>query len=221
MGMHSYYKLSEPTLLLYYNIVGVDLRSIDLSNIETEGRYLEDLSPLNNHTYLPASSYLVDEQMQILLERLCTEFGYGCEHKQEVFFKSIMGIMHAVTNINIIDGAKDDFATYFERLNTIIIAVLREINSLQAVEVMGFFRLIKNKKLRDILDCTKVCPTLALLAYLGLNPDSEINDYIIFDGNNLNYEKLVNLINEKAYFKTDYEADTSPFMRPNFISCQR
>lgn len=39
-----HYKLSEPAILEYYNMVGVDLKNIDFRYIETESRYLEELS---------------------------------------------------------------------------------------------------------------------------------------------------------------------------------
>ncbi|MDE5539692.1 MAG: hypothetical protein K2J20_04325, partial [Bacilli bacterium] len=118
--MSMYYGLSKPTLTIYYNIVGVNLKDINLDAVPTETRYLEEISPfINGYDYLPQSSLVVDNEMQIFLERMCSEFGYDdySLKLKEDYFNSVIGILHTVTSLNIINEAKFNYEVYFERLN--------------------------------------------------------------------------------------------------------
>lgn len=223
--MSMYYKLSKSTLAMYYNIVGVDLKDINFDFVPTKASYLDKISPFNNgYDYLPQSSLAVDNEMQIFLERMCTEFGYDeySLQKKEAYFNAVICILHTITNLNIINEANFDYELYFERINGILIMALQSINSLSVEEVIYFGYLIKCQNTREILthgaNIEKV-KSLSILTYLALNPNSDIPDYEMYESNKstkINVEKLMEIINKNLYSKTDHNMPTAGFVRPGY-----
>lgn len=72
MATKRYYQLSHSSILLYYNLLGVDMRTIDINNLETEIDDLNDLAPEELYYGLPEISQLINREYLKLLEKICT-----------------------------------------------------------------------------------------------------------------------------------------------------
>lgn len=192
------YRVSLPAILMYYNIVGVDSRDIDINQIGEEVSELEYLSP-GNQCYLTHSSERLDEAMQSFLRTMCTSFGYSIEDEQlkMQYYKAYMGIVNITTNLNLIPENSSNYKLHFERLNSILLVVLNSLNSMTIMEVIEFYELIKKNSLRGIMDWYKNYCELILITMLGMNNDSNIEDYKMFEENssNIDDERLIGIFN--------------------------
>lgn len=206
--MATYYKLSEPAILEYYNMVGVDLKKIDFRYIETESRYLEELSPINNgHDYIPCSSIEIDSEMQTFLYKMC-EFGYSEEAQsiQNNYHQAYIGIINAATSLNLIPDDSTDYELHFKRLNTVLLTVMRELNFLDIFDVIAIFNLIQNKDIKGILSING-CPFTKCLVILAMNPNADLADYNMFsseDSSLISETNLINLVTANLWIKSDY-----------------
>ena len=72
MATKRYYQLSHSSILLYYNLLGVDMRTIDINNLETEIDDLNDLAPEELYYGLPEISQFINREYLKLLEKICT-----------------------------------------------------------------------------------------------------------------------------------------------------
>lgn len=210
------YKISRELLGLYYNIVGVDKSDVNLDYVPNEVRRLEKLSPYSQteEVYtLPNSSESIDEQMQILLDRMCS-FGYSEQGQllKKMFHESFYQILRTVTNLNLIPKDSHDYELHFRRLNMVILLSLTELNQMEPLDVITFANLIKSKSIKDILKFGKSSHNLTLFTLLGMNPNSDLADYTIFEDNSdkIDYNKLIELV-QKNIAHTDYDPDYKPF----------
>lgn len=215
------YNLSVTSVLFYYNILGIDLKDIDINNIETRFRNLGDLTPSALYQYLPKSSSEIDTQVILLFERLCTEFGYSNQSKmmQQFYYRSVIGILNTVTSLNLVPDDDTNYLLHFERLNSILIHALMSINSLEINHLIEFFNLIRKNDLENIIKkFMSTIPVLSLLTILALNPNPNSNDYTIFESNSstISTEKLVSLAMSPIDAKPNFKPNTNAFKRLSY-----
>lgn len=224
MAMKSIYKLSIPSVLFYYNILGIDIREIDLNYIETEVENLEELTPAAVYYSLPKTSKDIDYQMHILLGTLCTSFGYSEEGElfKENYYRSVIGILNTVTSLNLLQEESCNYTLHFNRLNYIINQTLISINSLSPDRVIRFYKLILNHDIKSILKLASILPILSLLTCLALAPNQENNDYDMFDENSseIDLEKLSKLVTKNSSKEIDFMPNSDQFMRLSYKASQ-
>lgn len=224
MSKHSYYKLSTPSILQYYNMFGLDLKLIDPRTIETEVRYLEDLIPDIAYQTLPKSSLAVAEQLSTFIDKICCLFGYDQESEllKSSYYSSVIGILSVLTSLNLIPEKSENYLLNFERVNRILLLVLSEINNTPFDTVINFANLLGEGKVRELRDLTKTMSYSYLLSILALNPSPDIPDYEMFlsetsseiDGKKL-YELAKNNIC-KGYKPHQLQR---VFNRPSYLGC--
>lgn len=222
MSMHSYYKLSLPTILMYYNICGIDLRTVNPNNIETEVSDLNELLPDGAYQYLPASSIRINNEMQTFLDRMCTYFDYSPESllMKNLYHSAVIGILNIATSLNLIEEECDNYLLHFERLNTILNIILSEINNTPVETVIEFFNLLSSGNARGLVDLSGSVLGTSLLTVLAMNPNPNIADYEMFANPNsaeIDWEKLFKLVQNNACSKYEVRPNTIAFNRISFI----
>lgn len=219
--MSRMYVLSKPAILFYYNILGIDIKDIDFNTIETRVRYIEDLSPSALYENLPESSCEINTQMQLLFERLCTEFGYSEEGQlmKAFYYKSVIGILNTITALNLVPEENANYLLHFERLNSVLTHALTSINSLDINSLIRFFRLINNNDIKAILnEFMSMSPLLSLLTVLALKPTPDNEDYLIFepDSSDISPEKLMDLASSAFDTKPNFKPNIGEFKRLSY-----
>ncbi len=117
MATKRYYQLSYPSILMYYNLLGIDTRKIDINQIETQVSDLSYLVP-NELQFLPQSSQKINLEWLAILEKVFTTYGYsyGELALQRLYIKSVIGILNTVTSLNLMEEGREDYTLHFERL---------------------------------------------------------------------------------------------------------
>jgi len=223
--MASYYKLSLPIILEYYNVMGLDLTYIDSKNIENEVRDLSELRLDIAYEVLPSSSIKVAEGFESFLDKMCCDFGYDEESlklKNE-YYSSVIGILNAVTSLNLIPSESEDYLLHFERINSILRIVLDEIYYTPTEEVIAFAKLLGEGKVRGLTILTNTLKVTSLLAILALNSNNDIPDYEMFaseESSQIDGEKLISLVKNNLGSKyVKYALHRHTFNRPSYLSC--
>ena len=229
MGTVTYYKLSDEALREWYNVVGVDEFDYYLIKPEQEARYIEDLSPLGNLTSYKKAGYEVvipngllstkidNEYMQFTTTtcHMCGGFAsLEAYEYQQAYSKAYLGILKTATNLNLTNPKKPNYLLDYLRLDTIIYNILTIMNNISTEEVIKLYNYIENKDVKKILESSKRYDILSLLVYLGMNPNSDIADYKIFEKNKydkISRGRLMKLVNDNVYTKTNYDVAEGSF----------
>ena len=229
MGTVTYYKLSDEALREWYNVVGADEFDYYLIKPEQEARYIEDLSPLGNLTSYKKAGYEVvipngllstkidNEYMQFTTTtcHMCGGFAsLEAYEYQQAYSKAYLGILKTATNLNLTNPKKPNYLLDYLRLDTIIYNILTIMNNISTEEVIKLYNYIENKDVKKILESSKRYDILSLLVYLGMNPNSDIADYKIFEKNKydkISRGRLMKLVNDNVYTKTNYDVAEGSF----------
>ena len=229
MGTVTYYKLSAEALREWYNIVGADEIDYYLIKPEQEARYMEELSPLGNLTSYKKAGYEVvipngllsteidNEYMQFTKAtcHMCGGFVSPEAYEyQQAYSKAYLGILKTATNLNLTNPKKPNYLLDYLRLDTIIYTILTIMNNISTEEVIKLYNDIENKDVKKILESSIRYDILSLLVYLGMNPNSDIADYKIFEENKYDKiprERLMKFVNDNAYAKTNYDVTEGSF----------
>ena len=182
MATKRYYQLSYPSILMYYNMLGIDVKTIDVSQIDTEVSDLDDIVPFELKL-LPPSSKVISWEWIAILERMCTTFGYSLEEErtQQLYMESIIGILNTATSLNLMEEGREDYTLHFERLSTILSRILHEINTMSVEDVCILYEMIKRSLSIQIFHKVKSYGFISAFCYLAMNKDSEIEDYKMFE----------------------------------------
>ena len=229
MGTVMYYKLSDEALREWYNVVGVDEFDYYLIKPEQEARYMEELSPLGNLTSYKKVGYEVvipngllstkiDNEYMQFTEATCHMCGGFASPEayeyQQAYREAYLGILKTATNLNLTNPKKPNYLLDYLRLDTIIYTILTIMNNKSTEEVINLYNYIENKDVKKILESSKIYDILSLLVYLGMNPNSDIADYKIFEENKydkISRERLMKLVNDNVYAKTNYDVAEGSF----------
>lgn len=208
---------TKKAVLLYYSIIGLDLDEI--KNLQTD---YNDLNQLYPYEYkLPKSS----QTLSLEFLKIMTKFGENFEDdeysqiQKDKYLESVLEIINASTSLNLLEASDENCELHFERLNRILFIALKTINNMQIEEVIDFADLIKKQDSKRIFDTIKEYNELSLLVYLGMNPNNDIEDYKMFESDTSSFVspiKLINLITDNYYSKTDYKANNNPFRRVSY-----
>lgn len=222
--MHSYYKLSVPSILEYYNIMGLDLKLINVESIETEVDNVEELRPDIVYKVLPESSIEVASLYEEIIRKICSDFGYSDEAEalKITYYNSIIGILNAVTSLNLIPEGSKDYILNFYRVNSILQLVLREINYAQVEEVITFANFLGEGKARELTSISNALDYTSLFAILALNYNNNIPDYKMFESDKssqIDAEKLLSLVKDNLSSKYEKYKLHRVFNRPSYLNC--
>lgn len=229
MGTVMYYKLSDEALREWYNVVGADEFDYYLIKPEQEARDLYELSPLGNLISYKNAGYEVVIPNGLLSTEIDNEYmqfteatchmcgGYASPEAyeyQQAYSKAYLGILKTATNLNLTNPKKPNYLLDYLRLDTIIHIILTIMNNISTEEVIKLYNDIENKDAINILESSKRYGTLSLLVYLGMNPNSDIADYKMFEENKydkISIKRLKKIINDNAYAKTNYDVTEGSF----------
>lgn len=224
MSMHSYYKLSVPSILEYYNIMGLDLKLINVESIETEVDNVEELRPDIVYKVLPQSSIEVASLYEEIIRKICSNFGYSEEeiNLKTKYYNSVIGILNAVTSLNLIPEISEDYLLNFHRVNSILQLVLREINCAQVEDVITFANFLGEGKARELASISNALRYTPLFAILALNSNNNIPDYKMFvsdESSQIDAEKLLSLVKNNLSSKYEKYKLHRVFNRPSYLKC--
>ena len=229
MGTVMYYKLSDEALREWYNVVGADEFDYYLIEPEQEARDLYELSPLGNLISYKNAGYEVvipngllsteiDNEYMQFTKATCDICGVFVSPEayeyQQAYSKAYLGILKTATNLNLTNPKKPNYLLDYLRLDTIIYTVLTIMNNISTEEAIELYNDIENKDAIKILESSKRYDILSLLVYLGMNPNSDIADYKIFEENKYDKiprERLMKFVNDNAYAKTNYDVTEGSF----------
>lgn len=227
MARKSYYRLSIYLLERYYNIVGATLDGKLAEDSYVDTHCLEDISPFADSrlsSFLPKSSAEIDEEMRQIMHKICVECAEFDYRNNEVVNKiayqeSINVILNTVTSLNLLEPGSQNYLLGFERLNQILLSVLKEINAMDLEEVIHLASLIAQKDFRTILGRTHIHQFTSFLVFLAMNPNCDLQDYTMFvEGSaQIDFSKLKALVVNNVYASTNFEISETPFNRMNFI----
>ncbi len=220
MAIKHYYQLSYPTILMYYNLLGVDTKTLDINQIETEVSDLEYLVPCALEL-LPQSSQKINQEWLEILEKMCTYFEYSSEGEalQQFYMKSIIGILNTATSLNLMEEERVDYILHFERLNEILSYVLAQINCMEVREVYELFGAIQNSDSKKIYEAIKVYPAICLFCYLAMSDNENSEDYRMFENENsskINMNNLWEVILKNAHKNKEFKVLKRDFVRLSF-----
>lgn len=220
MSTHSYYSVSKAMIFQYYNLIGIEIPLEYLEHMETEYRYLEDVSPFSKIDVFSKSSLEIDKQMQIFINKMCTYFGYDItqEYLKQRYYESFMGILKATTCLNLMD--KDNYTLLFERVNSIMVKVLEEINAMSVEETCVLYGCIKNADIMGMRRLLRRCPYTALFSMLAVNNNPNTEDYRMFandESSAIDLNNLTNLICDNLNTSKQYTTDEAPLFRLSYL----
>jgi len=125
------YRLTLPMVKLYYNVLGIDDTEIDFESIELDVDMIEDISPTKKFNLTDMFSYQLDDNMILLLEKMCGLKYKLSKEKQEEYLNAINIILKAVTNLNLIENDSNNFVLQYKRISYLLIVVLSELITFQ------------------------------------------------------------------------------------------
>lgn len=185
MGLKTHYSISKNLLKTWYNTVGIDFEEVNFNNIDTSS--ISDLyyvSPTYMFESLSPNACEIDEQYKIFVERLCEICGIRHTHKdeelQEAYERAYMGILKAVTKLNLIPEDSENYMLHYLRLDTIILLALKLMNNMSIEEIIKFFSLLETQQYNEILRRCKKYDYLSMLVYLAIHSNDDLPDYVIF-----------------------------------------
>jgi len=224
MGMRAYSTFSIPSILGYYNLLGLDLNYINAEDINAEVRCISELRPDIAYKVLPKSSMEVAKEFELFLEEICCSFAYSEEGLtlKTMYYNSVIGILNAITSLNLIPEESEDYLLNFERVNSILKPVLAEINSSSIEDVIEFAKCLGKGEIIKLLHETNTFKFTALLAVLALNPNRDIPDYEMFSNDKssqFDVKKLLDLVEKNVCSKYEKYALNLVFKRPSYLTC--
>ncbi len=215
------YEVSYPSILLYYNILGVDIRTVNINYIENEVSELSDLTPKELYNGLPEISQLINREWLEIIKRLCTSFGYSMndDTKKLLYNESVIGILNTATSLNLMEEGRENYILHFYRLSVVLLLVLRELNKMGIDDVILFNDDIKHSLSNQIFKRAKLYPWLSAFCYLAMNDNPEIEDYKMFGDKNsvqIKEEYLYRLIAENVHNNKNYQYLKRDFKRLSY-----
>lgn len=220
MSTHSYYSVSKTMIFQYYNLIGIEIPLEYLEHMETEYRYLEDMSPFSKIEVFSKTSLEIDKQMQVFINRMCTSFGYDVAQDllKQRYYDSFMGILKATTCLNLM--GKDNYALLFERINSVMVKVLEEINAMSIDETCLLYGCIRNADIMGMRRLIRRCPYTALFSMLAVINNSNIADYRMFanaESSAIDLNNLTNLVRDNLNTSKQYTDDELPLFRLSYL----
>lgn len=208
--MKSVYVLSPKSVVEYYSIIGVNIKklnkydtssSIELRDLEE----LDNMVPYNLMKDLPDSSMEIAAEMKYFLHNACTNFGHNEEEMQlkACYIDYVHRILLSATLLNLIPINNFNYKLHFERLNSVILEVLKSINSMEVYEFLDFIKLFGNDKTKNDKNYfywLRKYPVLVLLLSLAKTDDLDKMDYKIFESptsSKISYTNLVDIMKER------------------------
>lgn len=228
----SKYRLTLPMVKLYYNILGLDESEVNYDDIQLDVKMIEDISPIKKFNLTDMFSYQLDDNMILLLEKLCSKECEYNHNKQKEYLESINIILKAISNLNLIKEDSQDFILYFKRLSYLLIIVLYELNAMSIESTIKLKNAIKDGSYNSIDEFSYIVPNTSYILLLSMNPQN-IKDYEIYgnekerefvlgkydfkDGKvNLKLGEVLKLVTLNKWDVSDIKFDDSPFKRLPF-----
>lgn len=229
MGTRMYYKIGVPSILEYYNIIGVDEKDIDFESLVTESPYLEEILRGEEHSYLPPECQLISGGFQKIVARLCEKFDYSSESEalKEQYYCAVIHLINVATSVNVIDEDSNDYVLYFRRVNSLLNYILASINALDICDVIHLSNMLatpdgeaKPSSVFAFIKEKNLVPLLPLL--LALYGDEESRDFEIFNEGaySVDFDKIGEVIsasNKHAFL--DKISNTQVYSRPSYKLC--
>ena len=220
------YRLTLPMVKLYYNVLGIDDTEVDFESIELDVDMIEDISPTKKFNLTDMFSYQLDDNMILLLEKMCGLKYKLSKEKQEEYFSAINIILKAVTNLNLIENDSNNFVLQYKRISYLLIVVLSELITFQVDDTIELSKAINKRSYSEIEKYINLKPNTSLLLLLSLNPN-DIKDYKIFDeyecvtGHyefkngevNLKLGEVIKLLEQNRWETSDIIFDETEFKR--------
>lgn len=229
MGTRSYYQVGIPSILEYYNIIGVDKDDIDWKSVVTEAPYLEEILCGEEHSYLPHECQKISAEWRMIIARLCEDFDYSSEGEElkDLYHHAVIHLLNVATSVNVIDEISNNYVLYFGRVNTLIHYVLAAINALDIYDVIRLSNILTEKdnatrivKVYAFIKEKKQPYLFPMLAALFGNEESR--DFEMFDEEkcSINFDKLSNMISASTQYASLQDISASyVYPRPSFRLC--
>ena len=223
MGLKSCYSISKNLLKTWYNTVGIDFEEVNFDNIDTSS--ISDLyyvSPTYMFESLIPNARAIDEQYKIFVERVCEICGIyhtpKDEELQEDYERAYIGILKAVTNLNLIPEDSENYILQYLRLDTIILLALQLMNNMSIEEIIEFFSLIETEQYYEILKRCKKYDYLSMLVYLAIHSNDAVPDYVMFKdatSHEISTDNFCKLFADSINGSRDYDVTETQFNLPD------
>lgn len=229
MGTRMYYQIGVPSILEYYNIIGVDEKDIDLESLVTESPYLEEILCGGEHSYLPAECQLISGGFQKIVARICESFDYSSEEEslKEQYYCAVVHLINVATSVNVIDEDSNDYVLYFRRVNSLLNYILASINALGICDVIHLSNMLATKdgtaRPSNVFAFIKERNLVSLLPLLvALYGDEESRDFELFNEGSfsVDFDKIGEVISASSQYASLKEvSNTFIYPRPSYKLC--